>query len=381
MSIGVSGGLFGCETFIALGDDYTQQCTVLTTVYRDADKDGEGTPHDRLEWCGDPPPEYVTNTLDCNDGSDEVNTRASDDQCDGIDQDCDGKTDEDFPILDCQIFKSDTESCPGRTACEGEDVRCYALFFLDADGDGIGSTPRLVDEPGTCAPPPPPVGGGVWVQEGKDCDDTDPGVHPNAKELCDEVDQNCNGTVGRVYLRQTFSQSVLNTGAAEERWFSGTNSGFAQAVPGGGGCLAPEDDVTGTDDGSVVGVGLGTCVPPGTSGELESPNVDTTGALALMLVFHEWVDFTPAGMVGAPPTVTLSVQQGPARTTLLSLVKPGPTDGQPVPAWAEVERKLDVFTGPSTSLVWSYESGDAAGWGGYAIDDVLLVDEVCSDAP
>ncbi|MDI1478469.1 putative metal-binding motif-containing protein [Polyangium sp. y55x31] len=377
----MAAGLLGCETFIALGDDYTQQCTTLTTVYRDADKDGEGNLHDPLTWCGDLPPEYVTNTLDCNDKSADVNTRASDDQCDGIDQDCDGKTDEDFPVLDCPIPINETESCPGRTACVGKDVLCYALFYYDADKDGIGSTPRIVDEPGTCAPPSAPEGG-VWVQEGNDCDDTNPAIHPGAEEICDDgVDQNCNGTVGKVYLRQTFSQSVLNAGAAEARWFSGTNSGFVQAAPGGGECNGPEDDVTGTEDGNVVGVGLGACVPPGTSGELESPVVDTMGAPKLWLHFQEWIDFSPAGSFGAPPTVTLSVQQGAQRTTLLSLVKPGPTDTQPVPGWTEVKRELDTLAGPATSLVWSYESGDTAGWGGYAIDDVLLVDEACSVAP
>lgn len=379
--MGLAAGLLGCETFIALGDDYTQQCTTLTTVYRDGDKDGEGNLHDPLTWCGDPPPEYVTNTRDCNDKSADVNTRASDDQCDGIDQDCDGKTDEDFPILDCPIPINETESCQGRTACVGKDVLCYALFYYDADEDGIGSTPRIVDEPGTCAPPSAPEGG-AWVQEGNDCDDTDPAIHPGAEEICDDgVDQNCNGAVGKVYLRQTFSQSVLNAGAVEARWVAGTNSGFVQAPPGSGECNGPADDVTGTEDGNVVGVGLGACVPPGTSGELESPVVDTMGAPKLWLSFHEWVDFSPAGSFGASPTVTLSVQQGAQRTTLLSLVKPGPTDTQPVPGWNEVKRELDTFAGPATSLVWSYESGDAAGWGGYAIDDVLLVDEVCSPAP
>ncbi|MDC3986704.1 putative metal-binding motif-containing protein [Polyangium jinanense] len=376
-------GLLGCETFISLGDDYTQQCTTLTTVYRDADKDGEGNLHDPLTWCGAPPPEYVTNTLDCNDKSAEVNTRGIDDQCDGIDQDCDGKTDEDFPVLDCPILIDDRKKpCPGRTACVGKDVLCYALFYYDADNDGAGSTPRIVEEPGSCTPPPVPLGGGAWVHEGNDCDDTNPAIHPGAKEICDDgVDQNCNGTVGKVYLRQTFSLGVLNTGAAAELWSSGTNSGFVQAAPSDGECNGPEDDVTGTDDGNVVGVGLGACVPPATSGELESPVVDTTGAPKLWLSFQQWIDFTPAGTLGAPPAVALSVQQGPQRTMLFSLANPRPTDDQPVPGWDELERELATFTGPATSLVWSYESGDTGGWGGYAIDDVLLVDERCVDAP
>ncbi|MDC0742014.1 putative metal-binding motif-containing protein [Polyangium mundeleinium] len=380
VSVGAAVGLLGCETFISLGEDYTQECTTLTTVYQDADKDGEGNKHEPITWCGESPAGYVTNALDCNDDSPDVNTRAaSDDQCDGIDQDCDGRTDEDFPVLDCTIPITDTESCQGRTKCEGADVLCFARYFLDRDGDGYGREERLVETAGSCGEPPA-VEGGVWVAEGNDCDDDAPTVYPNAVELCDEVDQNCNGTVGRVYLRQTFSTGVLNAGAAEERWGSGTNSGFVQAAPGGAGCKGPEDDVTSTDDGSVVGVGLGACVSPGTSGELESPIMDTTGALDLRLVFHEWVDFTPEGTRGVPPTVTLAVQQGSTRTTLFTLVRPGPTSLQPTPGWAEVEFRLNTVTGSNMSLVWSYESGDAVGWGGYAIDDVLLVDEDCKGA-
>ncbi|WP_170319656.1 putative metal-binding motif-containing protein [Polyangium spumosum] len=376
LSIGGAAALLGCETFIALGDDYTEECAALTTVYRDADGDGDGNPHEPLVWCGDPPPEYVTNTRDCDDERADVNTRAPDDQCDGVDQDCDEDPDDEFTKLDCPIQENEAEACPGRSECVGAEVLCYAIFYFDGDNDGYGSIPRLADTPGTCAPPDDP---GVWVREGNDCIDNDPTIHPGAEELCDGVDQNCNGTLGRVYLRQTFSEIVLNAGAPGEAWSCGTNSGFEQGAPSENACHRPEADVTPTEDGNLVGVGLGACVPPGTSGEVESPIVDTSDAPHLELRFHEWVDFTPEGTSGAPPTVTLSVQQGSQRTTLFSLVNPGPVGTRTAPAWSEVERTLDTFAGPSTSLVWSYESGDAVGWGGYAFDDVELVDEPCVD--
>lgn len=69
--------------------------------------------------------------------------------CDGIDQDCDSKIDEDF----------------------------------DADGDGYSAE-------GLCPLQPGPEG----TKSGTDCDDTRATVYPTALELCDDLDNNCDGT-------------------------------------------------------------------------------------------------------------------------------------------------------------------------------------------
>ena len=55
---------------------------------------------------------------------------------------------------------------------------------LDGDGDGFG-------DPGTiqldCEP------SAQWVENGEDCDDNDSTIHPEADELCDDLDHNCDG--------------------------------------------------------------------------------------------------------------------------------------------------------------------------------------------
>ena len=139
---------------------------VLYTWYADADGDGFGDPDSAYETC-DPPEGYVADDTDCDDtegtaypGADEV--------CDGLDNDCDGAVDEDVT----------------RTV------------YADADGDGFGDPDAPVE---ACE-----------VTEGfagnpDDCDDTDGSISPNAVEICDDVDNDCDGSVDADAIdQQTF---------------------------------------------------------------------------------------------------------------------------------------------------------------------------------
>ncbi len=72
----------------------------------------------------------------------------------------------------------------------GDDfIRNFSLvddfYYLDADSDGYGAgAPTTV-----CSPP---VG---YVLLSGDCDDTDPAINPAATEICDGVDNNCDGII------------------------------------------------------------------------------------------------------------------------------------------------------------------------------------------
>ncbi len=57
----------------------------------------------------------------------------------------------------------------------------------DDDGDGFGSKAEVIVTPCT-----PPAG---FAPNTRDCDDADPEVNPAAVEVCDGIDQNCNGAV------------------------------------------------------------------------------------------------------------------------------------------------------------------------------------------
>ena len=118
------------------------------------DKDGEGGPPDA---DGDG---YVA-SVDCDDDDPAIHPDAVE-VCDGgIDNDCDGQAD-------------------GRYAADAE------TWFIDLDGDGYGDTlyPRLDCEE--------PAG---HVNNSGDCDDTDAEINPAGEERCNELDDDCDGSI------------------------------------------------------------------------------------------------------------------------------------------------------------------------------------------
>ena len=45
-------------------------------------------------------------------------------------------------------------------------------------------------------------GAGSYVATAGDCDDADPAVNPDAEEVCDDIDNNCNALVDDEILRE-----------------------------------------------------------------------------------------------------------------------------------------------------------------------------------
>ena len=202
------------------------------TWYADADADGYGDGSSTTEACTQPSGYvgYAADT-DCDDGDAAINPGASE-ACNGADDDCDGLTDDDDPGVtggsswyadadndgygstayittacdqpsgwvanDADCDDTDGDAWPGNDErCDGVDNDCdgtvdeadavdASAWYTDADADGFGDVATALlacDQPsGT-------------VADGTDCDDAEATTNPGASELCDGVDNDCDGTV------------------------------------------------------------------------------------------------------------------------------------------------------------------------------------------
>ena len=74
--------------------------------------------------------------------------------------------------------------CIAQSGCTHLIVAVAAPFFFDSDGDGYGTSASQI----SCTP----VGLFSAVSTG-DCDDSSVAISPGVTEICDGVDQNCNG--------------------------------------------------------------------------------------------------------------------------------------------------------------------------------------------
>lgn len=127
-----------------------------TTFYRDADGDGFGNAGVITLACV-PPPGYVVNSMDCDDNNSSVYPGANE-ICNGIDDDCDGLIDEGV----------------------------QGTFYRDADGDGYGNASVSTQ---ACSAP------SGYVSNNTDCNDNNSSVYPGATEVCNGIDDDCDGLI------------------------------------------------------------------------------------------------------------------------------------------------------------------------------------------
>ncbi len=73
---------------------------------------------------------------------------------------------------------------PATTQCEGDQVS--SVYYRDADHDGFGNEDEKIS---ACIAP-----NGYSHKEG-DCDDKNPTIRPDIAEICDSIDNNCNGQI------------------------------------------------------------------------------------------------------------------------------------------------------------------------------------------
>ena len=132
-------------------------CILPITYYSDSDSDSFGNLASPLSSCTQPLG-YVTNSTDCNDNNFAINPNAIE-ICNTIDDDCDGLINEGFTFL---------------------------TYYADADADGFGNPSVSLS---ACSIP------AGYVANNTDCNDTNPLIRPGVAEVCNLIDDNCNGQI------------------------------------------------------------------------------------------------------------------------------------------------------------------------------------------
>ncbi|AKJ06107.1 BNR repeat domain protein [Archangium gephyra] len=153
----------------------TTQTQLLNIYFYDLEGDGYGG--DLLgseEACEAPGPDYVENDLDCDDFDPAINPGAAE-VCDGLDNNCNSAIDE----------------------------AGSSTWYRDADADGYGNAAVSTV---ACAQP------SGYVSSASDCNDTNASVKPGAAEVCDGLDNNCNGSIDEGVAKTTWYRDADGDG-------------------------------------------------------------------------------------------------------------------------------------------------------------------------
>ena len=209
---------------------------VRQDYYVDSDGDGFGNPEIVIQGCS-VPEGFSANNTDCDDT--ELTTFPdAEELCDGLDNNCDGTIDEglmiDFyvdadgdgfgvadqivqacvpafgiSLLDGDCNDADNSISPIMDeSCDGLDNNCdgtideglLVIFYRDQDEDSFGDATDTVE---SCIQPE------GYVQNNTDCDDLESYAHPDMTEVCDGIDNDCDGTIdmGALDAQEYFTDS------------------------------------------------------------------------------------------------------------------------------------------------------------------------------
>lgn len=242
--------------------------------YADSDHDGYGDPNDSIAGCS-ASFGYTYNKLDCDDANAAVNPNATE-TCNSLDDNCNGQIDEGLALI----------------------------LFPDNDGDGFGNPNAKTL---SCTP----LSG--YVSDSTDCNDNNVLIHPGSNDLCNAVDDNCNGVIDENSITaittpvgsvSTCSGTVIvvtaNTGfGITYQWKKGntniagaTNSTYATSKAGS--YKVVENNIFSCTSTSAVTTLSITALPQATITPLGNLNICSTGSVTLQAnagsgLLYQWV--------------------------------------------------------------------------------------------
>ena len=213
-----------CDTLVDDADPFVADAM---TYYLDYDGDGYGNADFSDDFCV-MPAQYVDNADDCDDLQADIHPEAVE-ICDEMDNNCDGNIDD----ADANIQYTEADN-----------------WYTDLDMDGYGETGNFTQ---SCLTPP-----GSSQQDG-DCDDANFDVNPGVAEVCDAVDNNCDGNVDDADPMVTYTP--------DDMWYVDADAdGYGNANMGVAACMQPTGfvaDATDCDDINALNNPMGTEVCDG----------------------------------------------------------------------------------------------------------------------
>jgi hypothetical protein len=206
----------GYVTIIGDCDDTNAALNPETVWYKDADNDGysDGS---TLTQCIQPAGYKLAANLtaisgDCDDNNAAINPGATE-LCNGLDDNCDGQVDEDVvptwykdtdndgysdgtTLLQCERptgykiateLKATTGDCDDNNAALNPET----VWYKDADNDGYSDGSTLTQ----CIQPAGYKLAANLIAISGDCDDNNAAVNPGATEVCNGIDDDCDGQI------------------------------------------------------------------------------------------------------------------------------------------------------------------------------------------
>ncbi|WP_417872028.1 DUF6443 domain-containing protein [Winogradskyella sp.] len=207
-------------------DDSDPNATSEQVWYKDNDGDGLGNPNNKIYSCRKPTG-YTSKGGDCNDSNPSLPRYYY------RDNDGDGYGSKTNKVLDCSVPLGYVSNF---SDCNDSDASLPKYWYRDADNDGFGDGGERVL---ACEKPffTDPLGEPFYYSEKKgDCNDNNPNIKPGALEICDGVDNNCDGQIDETKpdipsiptIKKNCGNTVLTKGTSPDgiTWYwQSSNSG------------------------------------------------------------------------------------------------------------------------------------------------------------